>query len=135
MKSAEAFVLRASPSLPGEAPADVAVAQPVEQRPNAVVVVGDEPVQRNRRHAHDCFAHHPVLSSSPISAGLRPFDVTLLPPSLRPLWSRYPDLIESLVAAGRDPIPSRANLAELQAIISPLGFRPSVRLTQMTSVG
>jgi hypothetical protein len=37
---------------------------------------------------------------------------------------RYPDLIESLVAAGQDPIASRANLAELRAIISPLGFRP-----------
>jgi pimeloyl-ACP methyl ester carboxylesterase len=42
---------------------------------------------------------------------------------------RYPDLIESLVAAGRDPIASRANLAELRAGMSPLGFRPSVRVS------
>jgi pimeloyl-ACP methyl ester carboxylesterase len=42
---------------------------------------------------------------------------------------RYPDLIESLVAAGRDPIASHANLAELRAIISPLGFRPSVQVS------
>jgi hypothetical protein len=32
-----------------EAPGDVAIAVPIEQRPNAVVVVGDEPVQRNHR--------------------------------------------------------------------------------------
>ncbi|MGH2798342.1 MAG: alpha/beta fold hydrolase [Thermoleophilaceae bacterium] len=42
---------------------------------------------------------------------------------------RYPDLIESLVAAGRDPIASRANLAELRAGMSPLSFRPSVRVS------
>jgi hypothetical protein len=42
---------------------------------------------------------------------------------------RYLDLIESLVAAGRDPIASRANLAELRAGMSPLGFRPSVRVS------
>jgi pimeloyl-ACP methyl ester carboxylesterase len=41
---------------------------------------------------------------------------------------RYPELIESLVAAARDPIASAANLAELRAIMSPLGFRPSARL-------
>lgn len=41
---------------------------------------------------------------------------------------RYPDLIEALVAAGNDPIASAANLAELRAIISPLGFRRSARL-------
>lgn len=40
----------------------------------------------------------------------------------------YPELIESLVAAARDPIASAANLAELRAIISPLGFRPSARM-------
>jgi pimeloyl-ACP methyl ester carboxylesterase len=36
---------------------------------------------------------------------------------------RYPELIEALVAAGNDPIASAANLAELRAGISPLGFR------------
>jgi pimeloyl-ACP methyl ester carboxylesterase len=41
---------------------------------------------------------------------------------------RYPDLIEALVAAGRDPIASAANLAELRAVISPIGFRRSVRI-------
>jgi pimeloyl-ACP methyl ester carboxylesterase len=41
---------------------------------------------------------------------------------------RYPALIEALVAAGRDPIASAANLAELRAIISPIGFRRSVRI-------
>lgn len=42
---------------------------------------------------------------------------------------RYPDLIESVVAAGRDPIASKANLAELRAIISPTGFRPAMRVS------
>ena len=42
---------------------------------------------------------------------------------------RYPDLIESPVAAGRDPIASAANLAELRAIISALGFRPAMRVS------
>lgn len=41
---------------------------------------------------------------------------------------RYPDLIEALVAAGRDPIAAAANLAEVRAIISPLGFRRSARV-------
>jgi pimeloyl-ACP methyl ester carboxylesterase len=41
---------------------------------------------------------------------------------------RYPELIESLVAAARDPINSAANLAELRAVISPLGFRRSARI-------
>ena len=41
---------------------------------------------------------------------------------------RYPQLIESLVAAARDPIASATNLAELRAIISPIGFRPSARM-------
>jgi pimeloyl-ACP methyl ester carboxylesterase len=41
---------------------------------------------------------------------------------------RYPELIESLVAAAKDPINSAANLAELRAIISPIGFRPSARI-------
>ena len=42
---------------------------------------------------------------------------------------RHPDLIESVVAAGRDPIASAANLAELRAVISPGGFRPSARVS------
>ena len=41
---------------------------------------------------------------------------------------RYPELIESIVAAARDPIASATNLAELRAIISPLGFRPSAMI-------
>jgi pimeloyl-ACP methyl ester carboxylesterase len=38
---------------------------------------------------------------------------------------RYPDLIDALVAGARDPVASAANLDELRAIISPLGFRRS----------
>lgn len=41
---------------------------------------------------------------------------------------RYPELIESIVAAARDPIASAANLAELRAIISPIGFRRLARM-------
>jgi pimeloyl-ACP methyl ester carboxylesterase len=41
---------------------------------------------------------------------------------------RYPELLDSLVAAARDPINSAANLAELRANISLLGFRPSARI-------
>lgn len=41
---------------------------------------------------------------------------------------RYPALIESLVAAGNDLIASAADLAELRAIISPFGFRHSLRV-------
>jgi pimeloyl-ACP methyl ester carboxylesterase len=41
---------------------------------------------------------------------------------------RYPQLIESLVAAARDPIALATNLAELRAIISPIGFRQSARI-------
>lgn len=41
----------------------------------------------------------------------------------------YPDLIESVVAAARDPIASAANLAELRAIISALGFRAPMRVS------
>ena len=40
----------------------------------------------------------------------------------------YPDLIDSLVAAGSDPVASEVNLAELRAIMSPFGFRSAVRL-------
>ena len=42
---------------------------------------------------------------------------------------RHPDVLESLVAGARDPVATRANLAELRALISPRGFRPSMRLT------
>lgn len=38
----------------------------------------------------------------------------------------YPRQIEALVAAGRDPVASMANLDELQALISPEGWQPSV---------
>ena len=48
---------------------------------------------------------------------------------------RYPELIESIVAAARDPIASATNLAELRAIISPLGFRPSATDRARTSCG
>jgi pimeloyl-ACP methyl ester carboxylesterase len=41
---------------------------------------------------------------------------------------RYPQLIDSLVAAARDPIAAAVNLAELRAIISPFGFRRSARI-------
>ena len=41
---------------------------------------------------------------------------------------RYPDLIDAVAAAGRDPITSTTNLAELRAAISTFGFRRSVRL-------
>ena len=41
---------------------------------------------------------------------------------------RYPELIESIVAAARDPIASPANHAALRAVISPIGFRPSARM-------
>ena len=41
---------------------------------------------------------------------------------------RYPDLIDSLVAAARDPIASAVNLAELRAAISAFGFRRSLRV-------
>lgn len=42
---------------------------------------------------------------------------------------RYPDLIESVVAAARDQVASAANLAELRAVISALGFRPAMRVS------
>jgi pimeloyl-ACP methyl ester carboxylesterase len=41
---------------------------------------------------------------------------------------RHPDLIESLVAAGRDPVASAAGLAEFRAVGSPFGFRPALRV-------
>ena len=41
---------------------------------------------------------------------------------------RHPELIQSLVAAGRDPIASAAALAEYRALLSPLGWRASMRV-------
>jgi pimeloyl-ACP methyl ester carboxylesterase len=41
---------------------------------------------------------------------------------------RYPDLIESMVAAARDPVASDADLAELRAGSSPFGFRRLLRV-------
>jgi pimeloyl-ACP methyl ester carboxylesterase len=42
---------------------------------------------------------------------------------------RYPDLIEALVAGAGDPTASTANIAELRAVISPLGFRGRARMS------
>ena len=41
---------------------------------------------------------------------------------------RHPDLIDAIAAAGRDPISSATDRAELRAILTPLGFRHSVRV-------
>jgi pimeloyl-ACP methyl ester carboxylesterase len=41
---------------------------------------------------------------------------------------RYPELIESIVAVGRDPIAAATNLAEYRAVNSPLGYRRSMRV-------
>jgi pimeloyl-ACP methyl ester carboxylesterase len=41
---------------------------------------------------------------------------------------RHPDLIEALVAGAGDPVAAKTNLAELRAVITPLGFRGSARL-------
>jgi pimeloyl-ACP methyl ester carboxylesterase len=41
---------------------------------------------------------------------------------------RYPNLIDAIVAGGNDPIASAANLAEIRAVISPFGFRRSMRI-------
>jgi pimeloyl-ACP methyl ester carboxylesterase len=41
---------------------------------------------------------------------------------------RYPQLIEALVAAASDPVATAANLAELRAVLSPIGFRRSARV-------
>ena len=45
---------------------------------------------------------------------------------------RHPDLLEALVAAGRDPTASATNLAEIRAGISSLGFRRSARIRTET---
>jgi pimeloyl-ACP methyl ester carboxylesterase len=41
---------------------------------------------------------------------------------------RHPDLLDSLVDAARDPVAAAANLAEFQALLSPLGRRPATRI-------
>jgi pimeloyl-ACP methyl ester carboxylesterase len=41
--------------------------------------------------------------------------------------TRYPDLLDSLVAAARDPVAVAANRAEFQALISPFGYRPATQ--------
>jgi pimeloyl-ACP methyl ester carboxylesterase len=41
---------------------------------------------------------------------------------------RHSDLIASLVAEASDPVNAAANRAELRAVITPLGFRPSARI-------
>jgi pimeloyl-ACP methyl ester carboxylesterase len=41
---------------------------------------------------------------------------------------RYPDLIESLVVAGRDRAATAVNRAEIRAVLTPLGFRRSMLL-------
>jgi pimeloyl-ACP methyl ester carboxylesterase len=43
---------------------------------------------------------------------------------------QHPDLLDSLVAGARDPVATRANLAELRALISRHGIRTSMRLTR-----
>lgn len=42
--------------------------------------------------------------------------------------TRHPGLLDSLIAGGHDPIAAATNLAELRALISPLGFRPQMRI-------
>lgn len=41
---------------------------------------------------------------------------------------RYPDLLDSLVVAAKDPVVSRVNRAELRAVLSPLRFKPSMMI-------
>lgn len=41
---------------------------------------------------------------------------------------RHPDLLDSLVEAGRDPVATAANVAELRTLISPLGMRSATRI-------
>jgi len=42
--------------------------------------------------------------------------------------TRHPDLLDSLVAGARDPAAVAANRAELQALISPFGYRTATRI-------
>lgn len=41
---------------------------------------------------------------------------------------RHPNLLDAIVAAGSDPIASATNLAEMRALMSPLRFRPAMRV-------
>jgi len=41
---------------------------------------------------------------------------------------RYPDLLDSLLDAAHDPVAAAANLAEFQALLSPLGTRSATRI-------
>ena len=41
--------------------------------------------------------------------------------------TRHPDVLDSLVAGAKDPVAVAANRSELQAIVSPFGYRPTMR--------
>jgi len=41
----------------------------------------------------------------------------------------HPDLLDSLIAGARDPVASAANQAEVRALMSPIGWRKSMRIT------
>jgi len=41
---------------------------------------------------------------------------------------RHPDLLDSLIAAARDPVATAANVAEFRAVLSPLGVRSATRI-------
>jgi len=41
---------------------------------------------------------------------------------------RHPDLLDSLIDAGHDPVATRANMAEFRALLSPLGTRSATRI-------
>lgn len=41
---------------------------------------------------------------------------------------RYPELLEAVVAGGNDPVAAAADRAELRALITPFGYRRSMRL-------
>jgi pimeloyl-ACP methyl ester carboxylesterase len=90
----------------------------------------------------------PLLPGARIPPGIRlvatPLVGTLLTRTLRPgrrmllgLMSsvgegdtilRHPDLLDSLVDAARDPVAVAANVAEFQALLSPLGRRRATRI-------
>ena len=42
---------------------------------------------------------------------------------------KHPDLLDSLVAGARDPVAVTANLKEMRALMSPVGWRKAMRLT------
>jgi pimeloyl-ACP methyl ester carboxylesterase len=41
---------------------------------------------------------------------------------------RHPDLLDSLIDAGRDPVATAANVAEFQALLAPFGTRSATRI-------